>query len=239
MSVKAVLFDFDYTLVDSSDGIVACSEIAMKEMGYPSPSPDAIRSLIGKPLPGMFHILTGSDNHFDGKQFETLFMSNMPGVMTENTRLFSTVPTCLSALANQSLRLGIVSTKTTAPMIELLHREGLHDAFEVVVGGEHVLNHKPDPEGLEHALNQMVLTPNEVLYIGDSLYDAGAAMNAGTPFVAVLTGKTEPEQFREFLPSAILDDLTTLPTLMASVAGQWPIPGVNCFAVESVSESCL
>jgi beta-phosphoglucomutase-like phosphatase (HAD superfamily) len=50
---------------------------------------------------------------------------------------------------------GIVSAKSRCPMESILKREGLLALFGAIVVGEEVLNHKPDPEGLRWAMEQL------------------------------------------------------------------------------------
>ena len=47
MKFKAVLFDFDYTLGDATESIVAGFRHAFAKMGYPEPTEEAIRSTVG------------------------------------------------------------------------------------------------------------------------------------------------------------------------------------------------
>ena len=59
MSVRAVLFDFDFTLGDSADAIVHCSRAAFADMGLEPAEPAAIRRTIGLTLQESFRVLTG------------------------------------------------------------------------------------------------------------------------------------------------------------------------------------
>jgi len=44
---KAVFFDFDYTLADSSKAVIECINYALQKMGYPESSPESICRTIG------------------------------------------------------------------------------------------------------------------------------------------------------------------------------------------------
>ena len=60
------------------------------------------------------------------------------------------------------------------------------------------------------ALKRTGAATKEVLYVGDSLYDAGAAKNAGVDFAAVLTGNTKGEEFAPYLSVQIINSLREL-----------------------------
>ena len=92
----------------------------------------------------------------------------------------------------------------------MLRRERLLDAFEVVVGGEDVSAHKPDPEGLLRAIDEVAASPDKTLYVGDSVTDAQTAERANVSFVAVLSGVTLREEFEGLAVRRFLANLGEL-----------------------------
>ena len=96
----------------------------------------------------------------------------------------------------------------------MLGNEGLRDAFSVIVGGEDVSVHKPEPEGIFKAVDSMGVTISETIYVGDSVTDADAARRASVPFAAVLSGVTEARQFEPYGAVAIMKDLSELPAVI-------------------------
>ena len=59
MHYTTYLFDFDYTLADSSKGIVMCFRTVLNRHGYKNSSDEDIKRTIGKTLEASFSILTG------------------------------------------------------------------------------------------------------------------------------------------------------------------------------------
>ena len=86
----------------------------------------------------------------------------------------------------------------------------VREAFDVIVGGEDVSRHKPDPEGLLAAIGRLGGSPSNTLYVGDSVTDAEAARRAGVPFVAVLNGVTPREAFEDYPVEGVLENLREL-----------------------------
>ena len=82
--------------------------------------------------------------------------------------------------------------------------------MELVIGSADVTRHKPDPEGLCLAMERLGAAPEETLFCGDTVLDAGAARNAGCPFAAVLNGTTPAGDFAPFSPVHIAPDLIDL-----------------------------
>lgn len=56
---------------------------------------------------------------------------------------------------------------------------GVFDLFSVLVGFEDVTRYKPDPEGVNIALERLGAPPHETLLVGDSGADIAAAQAAG------------------------------------------------------------
>jgi HAD superfamily hydrolase (TIGR01509 family) len=77
-----------------------------------------------------------------------------------------------------------VATNRTDTMNRVLRRHGLEEAFDLVVTALDVANPKPHPDQLNKILDHFALTPDQMVFIGDSELDAAAARAAGVAFVA-------------------------------------------------------
>jgi HAD superfamily hydrolase (TIGR01549 family) len=77
-----------------------------------------------------------------------------------------------------------IATNRTDTMRRVLQTNGLNNAFDLVVTALDVSNPKPYPDQLNKILAHFRLTPEQVIYIGDSEVDEAASAAAGVPFVA-------------------------------------------------------
>ena len=213
--VHAILFDFDYTLADSSQGVIDCIGHALRELGLPPVSDEAACRTIGLSLGDTLLALAGPQPTRVSEAFSRLFVERADQVMAGKTVLFPAVRETVARLQGWGLALGIVSTKYHYRIRRILRREGLLAPFSVIVGGEDVSRHKPDPESLRLAMTQLGVEPERVLYVGDSVTDARAAQRAGVPFVAVLSGTTSREAFRECGVDTVIGTLAELPEILA------------------------
>lgn len=212
--VRAVVFDFDYTLADSSAGILKCIQHALDQMGLPPVPENRMLESIGLSLPKTLTFLTGHEDAEAGAEFTRLFVAHADLVMADHTVLYDTAPQVIAALRDADIPLGIVSTKYRYRIEGILKREALLQHFEIIVGGEDVSDHKPHPISLQQALRHLDCPPDQAIYIGDHAVDAEAAERAGVPFVAVLTGTSGRHHFETAQCLGILDDLSTLPLLL-------------------------
>lgn len=195
--IKAYLFDFDYTLVDSSPAIVHCFNAAFEKEGLPKPDEAHIKKLIGMPLEGMAKALHHKMDESLIERIKTNYMAEADIVATRLTRFFPDASSLMTFLKRKGCQTGIVSTKFRYRIVEALEANQMTDLFTLIIGGEDVHTHKPDPEGILIALDRLHLSKDEVIFVGDSLFDYYAAQNAGVSFRAVLNGMTTEAEFLE------------------------------------------
>jgi phosphoglycolate phosphatase len=209
--LRAVLFDFDYTLADSTAGAVECVNHALVQCGLPPAETAAICRSIAYPLPEVLARLTGVEDPEAAAAFARAFIARADEVMAPLTSLYPSVAETVSQLRRDGYRTAIVSTKFRYRIEAIL---SLHDAgklFDAIVGGEDVEHHKPHPQPLLRALGRLRLEPDEALYVGDHPVDAQAAKAALVPFVAILSGIATEEEFDGLPRKGMLSQLDQLP----------------------------
>jgi len=214
VALRAALFDFDFTLADSSRGVIACIDHALDSLRLPPAPPDQIRATIGLSLPATFACLTGLTDPSLVAAFSRHFIARADAVMADLTRIYPEVPGVVRAVHRAGVSLGIVSSKFRYRIEGITAREGLLNYFPVIVGAEDVPHHKPHPAGLEVALMRLQCSPDDAVYVGDHPVDAEAAVRAGVPFVAVLSGPSHRNAFAAFPVVAFLETFSALPACL-------------------------
>ena len=196
-SYKAYLFDFDYTLADSSRGIVICFREVLERHGYHEVTDEAIRRTIGKTLEESFSLLTGMTDPEVLSAWRKEYVKAADRHMTVNTRLFPETLAVLRALRASGAKVGIISTKYRYRILELLGQYEPESLLDLVVGGEDVTEPKPSPQGVLLALERLGA-------------HAETAQAAGVDFAGVLHGVTTRAELAAYPHVAILADLTPL-----------------------------
>ena len=207
---KVVIFDFDYTLGDSSRGIILSINYALGKMGYEKAREDKIIKTIGMSLAETYKKLTNRNNQEEIKTFEVYFKEKADEVMVSNTCLYSGVTKLLDSLHNKGLKTAIATTKYHYRINQILKAKNAYHLVDYIAGGEDVTLPKPSPEGIYKIKENFHVKPKEILYVGDSIVDAETAKAAGTDFIAVLTGVTEPKEFKKYPYVHILNHVTEL-----------------------------
>ena len=214
MSIQTIIFDFDYTLVDSARGTIDGVNFAFEKMGLPTASDAAVRRTIGLSLPDILTALAGDAYTKRVDEFTRLFLQRADETMVALAEFYTEVPQTVKTLRELGIQLAIVSQKTRRYIQPILEKENLLEAFEVIVGGGDAA-YKPDPEGLRLAVSQTGSVIPNCLYVGDSVTDAETARRAGIAFVAVLSGVTPRTAFEEYDVYAILADVSEILSLEA------------------------
>lgn len=207
---QAVCFDFDYTLGDCTDSIVAGFRHGLTAMGWPAPEREAVRATIGYLLEDAYTILTGDENPENRAKFRPLFLEVAQELQRREAVLFPGAEELIRGLKKHGMKIAIVSTKRGDTIEIIMDRLGLLQELELVMGSADVTRPKPDPEGIRIAMERMGVSPEETLFCGDTVLDAGAAQNAGCHFAAVLNGTTPAADFAPYSPDYVAGDLFDL-----------------------------
>ncbi len=210
MKYTTYLFDFDYTLADSSVGIVTCFQNVLRRHDFTHISDESIKRTIGKTLEDSFATLTSVTDTERILSWKKEYTREAQTYMTPHTFLYPDTLPVLTALKERGVQIGIISTKYRFRIREKMDLHFPEDFFDIIVGGEDVQYEKPDPQGIRFAMEQLGTTAPEVLYIGDSTIDAETAQNAGVDFIGVTTGMTSREELASYPHLQIIRSLKEL-----------------------------
>jgi pyrophosphatase PpaX len=93
--------------------------------------------------------------------------------------MFDGAEMMLRHLKSQGKQVGLITTSLRHNLDLLMGRHGIEDVFDVIVTSEDVKTHKPDPEGIQFAMDRLHAEPSTTVMLGDSGFDLLAARNAG------------------------------------------------------------
>lgn len=207
---KAVFFDFDYTLGDATDCIVAGFYYAFQQMGLPQPDYEAVRGTIGMTLENAYTLLSGDSDPERQARFHQLYVDKANPLQVKGTRLFPGAVELLDWLNAQGIAAAIVSTKRRQVIEDILAYQGLSDRVAFCVGGNDAPRYKPAPDAALLALSKAGVQPEEALFVGDTVIDAETAQRAGLDFAAVCNGTTPASAFAGWPHVFVAKDLPAL-----------------------------
>jgi pyrophosphatase PpaX len=203
--LKAVLFDFDGTIVDTTELIHQSMRRATGEILGRTPSREVLLANVGQPLPRQMELL-------DPERAEELLESyrlHNEELHEDLIEAFPNVETSLARLRDAGLRLAVVTSKRRFSLEMALDSfPALRDAVDAFVTMEDTTEHKPHPAPLLKGLELLGdIQPDRAAYVGDSPFDVAAAYAAGMLSVAVSWGVFTEEDLREAEPDRLFKDL--------------------------------
>ena len=181
MRFPIVLFDLDGTLIDSAAVILGsfhhATETVLKRR---FPDEQILAHVGGTNLVQQMELL-------DPARADELVRVYREHHDPQDSTLacFDGVRDVVATLHREGRRLGIVSAKRRQTVRRVLQGARLDEFFGVVVGSDDTERHKPDPQPVLEALEQLTARPEEAAYVGDSPFDVAAARAAGVFAVAV------------------------------------------------------
>jgi 2-phosphoglycolate phosphatase len=205
-NVKAVLFDLDGTLVDSSEAITKAVEKALKSKGLTCNRAKVAR-MIGLPLENIFGVLAPNLSEQEIWQLVHEYRKYYIAHHLENTTIHPSAQMVLTRLKAKGFKLGIVTGKYREPVMDVLSHFGISELFDVVVTGYEVMMHKPAPDIVLEAAKRLRTDPKQCVVVGDSPLDVQAGKRAGSFTIAVLSTAYTRKNVESAKPTIIIEKL--------------------------------
>jgi pyrophosphatase PpaX len=204
--LSAVLFDFDGTLVDTTEMIHQSMRHATSSvLGREDIPRETLLANVGQPLPRQMELI-------DTENAESLleaYRSHHERHHDALIREFPGVEESLGRLGSVGIKVAVVTSKRR-PSVEMALEifPGLRNVVDRFVTLEDTTHHKPHPEPLLRALQLLGGIPRErAAYVGDSPFDVQAAKAAGLTSVAVSWGAFSEDALRASEPDHLLPNI--------------------------------
>lgn len=209
---KVILFDLDGTLIDTDKLIFMSYRYLFQKYGNGyEPTFSEYISFLGPTLMETFPKYFKEDVGLLLKEYreygaknDKYFLSPIKGANE-----------VVAELERRGYKLAIVSSKIRKAIINNLKDLALDKYFSFIVGADEVEGrYKPDPYGINVALNYFGVTSDEAIMVGDSMGDIKCARNANVTRVAVnysLKGKFYKDEDIDYAIDSLYDLLELLP----------------------------
>ena len=190
MRYSVVLFDLDGTLVDSGTMIIASYRHATRTVLEREIPDEVLAGFIGG---GSIreHMRTLDEDRAD-ELVRVYREHNEP--LHDELQAFPGVEDLLETLIAEGRRLGVVTAKRRRTVDLAFDVLPIERYFDVVVTTESTERHKPHPDPVLYALDELGADRGDTAFVGDSPFDVAAGKAAGVFTVAVSWGKIHPEE---------------------------------------------
>jgi HAD superfamily hydrolase (TIGR01549 family) len=201
-TITAVLFDWDGTLIDSRDALLAAwHESTQDVLGrrYPA-TPAEEREAFTLPGSVIWPRLVANEEQLDALSagFQEAYERNAGRV-----RAVSGIADALAELREAGVAIGVVTSKARRRYVLDARGAALEDLVDVAVCAEDAAATKPDPRPVVAALGLLDTAAPDALMVGDTVVDVAAGVAAGTAVAGVLWGECTEDELRRAGASAV------------------------------------
>ena len=208
--MKALLFDFDGTLLNTNELIIQTFMHVLNDKFPGQYSPQDCINFIGPSLKETFEQI--APNEVD--EMIAKYRQWNHAYHDHYVKEFDGVNETLEELKKQGHKLAIVSTKKRDTIERGLQFMKAEHYFDFWIGLEDVRKVKPDPEPVLLALERLKMPKEKALMIGDNYHDILAGKNAGIKTAGVAWSIKGEEYLRQFQPDYMLHHISDLLTIV-------------------------
>lgn len=205
---KAVIFDLDGTLSDSIQSIKYCGDAAVAAYGYGPFSVEQYKYFVGDGAENLVKrmLVEAGDTeliHFEEAfaRYKELFREGC----VYKVKPYDGIPELLTALKEKGIAIAVLSNKPHAETIQVIETLFGKDYFDFIQGQKENVAIKPSPEGVFQILEQLNLSAEDILYLGDTATDMKTGKSAGAFTVGALWGFRKREELEENHADAIIE----------------------------------
>lgn len=177
MKYKQIVFDIDGTLIFTKDAVLLSLRDTLGTLTGTVPETDTLTFSLG--IPGRDALKKLQVPDLDAGM--RLWDENME-IYRYTVRIFPGIMEVLDALSRSGCRTGVVTSESRAELAQDFGRLGLASWFSTIICASDTKEHKPSPAPLLKYMEMTGTSSDELLYIGDSIYDSQCARGAYVDF---------------------------------------------------------
>lgn len=208
--MKACIFDLDGTLTNTLESMTYSVNLTLEEMGLPKITKDQCRLFVGNGARVLMEKSLKAAGDTDASRIEEgmeIYGRIFDRNCTYHVTPYEGIPEMLKALKDKEIHLAVLSNKPDRQTVKVVKAIFGEELFDYAQGQKEGIRRKPEPDGVWYLMEQMHVSKEECLYIGDSEVDAATGRNAGLKTIGVLWGFRD----RKTLETAGADDLIDRP----------------------------
>lgn len=183
MQIKAILFDFDGTLANTIDLIIATFEHTCEAVLGSLPPRTAIINTFGLPLADAMLALSGKPELVE--KMRDVYREYNDSHHDALIRPIAGVEETLQALKQHGLKIAVVTSKKPRMLYRGLRCLDIEKYIDAVIALGDTKESKPHAAPMLAACAALGVAPQECLCVGDSPFDLQSGRSAGAKTVAV------------------------------------------------------
>ena len=217
LTIGAIVFDLDGTLVDSRADIAAAVNHVLGRLGFATLPLKLVMGYVGDGARQL--IVRASGLPPDSPDVAPLFEQFLDYYTAHAADQTTWMPGACEALeALRHYPLSLCTNKPRVATLAVLQAFGAIDRFATIVCGGDLPRLKPDPMPLHVTAEKIGCTPSSLVVVGDGPQDIECGRAVGAFTVGVLGGIAAPERLMASGPDLVLESLWELPEALGRVS---------------------
>lgn len=213
MTYAAAIFDLDGTLLDTLTDLCNSANHALRTVGRPTHPREDYNTLVGQGVDKLFIDALGPDYQHLHSQAVAAFHAHYADHRFDTTAPYPGIWRLLTTLQSSGIKLGVLSNKPHLATIDVIDRYFSDLDWAVVRGHKAGSAPKPVPTSAREVIEEMGITAERCVYVGDTKVDMLTGKAAGMFTVGVSWGFRSVKELRDNGADAIVetaDELTEL-----------------------------
>lgn len=215
MKFSGVLFDLDGTLLNTIDDLAESMNSVLEKHGLPQHPNSAYKYFVGE---GMENLVRKSiPLNVSTDDFVRALFNEMEQIYRKRwnfkTKPYDGITEVLLTIKQSGLRIGVLSNKIHDVTCETVHYFFSMVEFDTIIGHRD-FKRKPSPDAAFFIAQQWGISPDQILYVGDSMVDMQTATNASMVPAGVLWGFRDKKELLENGARYILDKPLDILTIL-------------------------
>ena len=183
---KAVVFDLDGTLLDTTSGVIYAVELTIQQLGLPRPADDVLKTFVGPPMQLSFEKHFGMEKE-RALECANLFRANYRDHSLLIAELYPGVMEVLAYLKNKGYKIALATNKSHDNAMAILKHFGVADYCDFMMGSD-LAGKLKKADIIEKSLEAIDVDAKDAVYVGDSIFDYEGAQKVGMDFIGVTYG---------------------------------------------------
>ncbi len=213
MSLQALLFDLDGTLIDTNLIHARAFAKAFEQHGY-RVAVDRIAIEIGKGGDLLVGAILGAEaNEKDGDKIRESWEENyLAAVKSQPVKVFDGALEIIEKAKERGLQIALATSGESSVMDAVEESCGVawRELFPTVVTSDDAETSKPAPDIISAATQKLGVPPLACAFVGDTIYDARACREAGVACFCVGDGQHDAADLREAGARAVYQTLAAM-----------------------------
>ena len=188
MKIKAVLFDLDGTLMNTLEDLTDSTNYILEKHNFPKRTIKEIRSFVGNGIKKLMEraVPQNTDEKIINECYEEMLTYYKENSLIKTAPYVGTKE-IVEKLHQEGFKIAIITNKAQNSA-DVIAEKFFGKSVDLVIGDDKKMPLKPDPAGIEKALEYFKISKDEAVYVGDSEVDLQTGNNGNLKTILVLWG---------------------------------------------------